>query len=144
MTRRRSQAISIMTRTIYGGLSPGHHELAYSHTKRNNNAARLFAISRSMRRSPRELNLSRQGAIRWGRFHGLPVTIRPYTAKGSGADSSQGFIRSSDKLVHPMLALACNGIATCHSCYGVPTATTSESLGQSPAPCDLGTPGLGS
>lgn len=72
MTRRRSQAVSVMTRTIYGGLSPGHRELAYLHTKRKD-AARSLAISRSMRLSSPELNLSGQGAIRWGRFDRLSV-----------------------------------------------------------------------
>ena len=143
MTRKKRQAVSVLTRTIYGGLSPGHRELAYPHTKRKD-AARSLAISRSMRLSPRELNSADREPFVGDVLTGYLFTIRPYTAKGSGAGARQGFIRSSDKLVRPMLALACNGIATCLSFYGVPAATTSESLGQSPAPCDLGTAGLGS
>lgn len=143
MTRKKRQAVSVLTRTIYGGLSPGHGELANSHAKRKD-APRSLAISRSMRLSPQELNLSRQGAIRWGRFDRLSVHHTTVYSKRQRGRRQTGFIRSSDKLVRPMLALACNGIATCLSFYGVPAATTSESLGQSPAPCDLGTAGLGS
>lgn len=96
MTRTRSQAVTVMTRKIYTGLSLGIRELAYSHAKRKMHLDCSQYRNPCDHHPPQELNLCIQGAIRWGRFARLSVIVRPYTAKSNGAGPDKVL---SDRLI---------------------------------------------